>query len=214
LQTCFIIKTNRMNQSSDFPEDLDVLQSIQVINEMVAVSNRKLQQDAILFIVWGWAQAIGNLLQYIERTVPLVDRVDRIIGYAGILLAIAAFGFTSWYLWNQRKKVQTYVGVSLRYVWIALFLSMVFVNLIQQNVMHSINFELQHPIFMVLVAFATVATGGILRNRMLLAGGILFGLMAYAASLLPLANQLALESLAWALAFVLPGHMIYSGYRW
>jgi hypothetical protein len=29
------------------------------------------------------------------------------------------------------------------------------------NVLHSINFELQHPLFMVLMAFAVTVTGGI-----------------------------------------------------
>ena len=104
----------------------------------------------------------------------------------------------------------TYIGVSLRYVWVSLFLSMVLVNLIQFNVLHKINFELQHPIFMVFIAFAIVVTGGILRFKLIIAGGIVFGLMAYVCSYFPLQEQLLIEAIAWIIALIIPGHILYS----
>jgi len=111
---------------------------------------------------------------------------------------------------KQRKKVQTYIGISLRYVWISLFVCMVLVNLIQFNVLQDINFELQHPIFMVLMAFAVTTTGGILRYRMIIIGGVAFGILALVASYLNLQEQLLIESVAWAIAFIIPGHILYA----
>jgi len=86
---------------------------------------------------------------------------------------------------------------------------MVLVNLIQRNVMHQINFELQHPLFMVLTAFAITITGVILRYRLLIVGGTVFGLLALAASYLELPEQLLVESLAWLIAFIIPGHLLH-----
>ena len=84
------------------------------------------------------------------------------------------------------------------------------INLIQGNILHSINFELQHPIFMVVIAFAITITGVMLRYRLMILMGILFGLLAYGASFFELKLQVLIEAIAWFLAFCLPGHILYA----
>ncbi|MDD2539392.1 MAG: hypothetical protein WC377_07795 [Bacteroidales bacterium] len=187
---------------------IDENQSLTVIKEMIAVSRIKLRQDGILFIVWGWVLFYVSFSGFITRSIVLTYQMNRIISRLGIILGAAAALFTIYYLIRQRKKVQTYIGISLRYVWTSLFLSTVLVNLIQMNVLHSINFELQHPLFMVLMAFAVTVTGGILRHRLIIIGGAVFGALALTASYLGLKEQLLLEAVAWMIAFIVPGHIL------
>ena len=71
------------------------------------------------------------------------------------------------------------------------------------------NLELQHPIFMMFIAFATVITGGILRYNLIIIGGILFGILAYACSFFRLPEQMLFEAVAWLVAFIIPGHFLY-----
>jgi len=189
---------------------IDENQSFTVIKEMIAVSRIKLRQDGILFIVWGWVLFYVSFSGFITRSIVLTYQMNRIISRLGIILGAAAALFTIYYLIRQRKKVQTYIGVSLRYVWTSLFLSTVLVNLIQMNVLHSINFELQHPLFMVLMAFAVTVTGGILRHRLIIIGGVVFGALALTASYLGLKEQLLLEAVAWVIAFIVPGHILFA----
>ncbi len=189
---------------------IDENQSLTVIKEMIAVSRIKLRQDGILFIVWGWVLFYVSFSGFITRSIVLTYQMNRIISRPGIILGAAAALFTIYYLIKQRKKVQTYIGVSLRYVWTSLFLSTVLVNLIQMNVLHSINFELQHPLFMVLMAFAVTVTGGILRHRLIIIGGAVFGALALTASYLGLKEQLLLEAVAWVIAFIVPGHILFA----
>jgi hypothetical protein len=189
---------------------IDENQSFTVIKEMIAVSRIKLRQDGILFIVWGWVLFYVSFSGFITRSIVLTYQMNRIISRLGIILGAAAALFTIYYLIKQRTKVQTYIGVSLRYVWTSLFLSTVLVNLIQMNVLHSINFELQHPLFMVLMAFAVTVTGGILRHRLIIIGGAVFGALALTASYLGLKEQLLLEAVAWVIAFIVPGHILFA----
>ena len=189
---------------------IDENQSLTVIKEMIAVSRIKLRQDGILFIVWGWVLFYVSFSGFITRSIVLTYQMNRIISRLGIILGAAAALFTIYYLIRQRKKVQTYIGVSLRYVWTSLFLSTVLVNLIQMNVLHSINFELQHQLFMVLMAFAVTVTGGILRHRLIIIGGAVFGALALTASYLGLKEQLLLEAVAWMIAFIVPGHILFA----
>ena len=189
---------------------IDENQSLTVIKEMIAVSRIKLRQDGILFIVWGWVLFYVSFSGFITRSIVLTYQMNRIISRLGIILGAAAALFTIYYLIKQRTKVQTYIGVSLRYVWISFFLSTVLVNLIQMNVLHSINFQLQHPLFMVLMAFAVTVTGGILRQRLIIIGGVVFGALALTASYLGLKEQLLLEAIAWMVAFIIPGHILFA----
>jgi hypothetical protein len=194
------------SKSGFFTED----QSLKVIREMIRVSQRKLRNDGILFILWGWIMFIYYLIYYLESKMITTYQMEKILNYTGTALILGGLAYTIYYLLKQRKRVQTYIGVSLRYVWISLIVSLMLVNLIQFNVLHQINFELQHPIFMVIIAFAIVATGGIIRYRLIIAGGIVFGIMAFISSWLPLEEQLLVEAIAWAIAFVFPGHILYS----
>jgi membrane-associated HD superfamily phosphohydrolase len=189
----------------------DEEQSLRTIREMIQVSRNKLKNDGILFIVWGWIFLINYLfLNYLPGKFLLSHKMMDLVHSLRVILPVSGLIFTLYYILKQRKKVQTYIGISLRYVWISLFASMVLVNLIQMNVLHRVNFELQHPIFMVLIAFAVTVTGGILRYRLIIAGGIIFGLLALAASYFELQTQLLLEAIAWIIAFIIPGHLLYA----
>lgn len=196
------------------PQDSDLIdenQSLQVIREMIQVSQKKLRNDGILFILWGWISFINYFfLENLTRLFFISHQITQVVRSLRVILPVFGFAYTLYYILKQRKKVQTYIGISLRYVWISLFVCMVLVNLIQFNVLHSINFELQHPVFMVLIAFAITVTGGILRYRMIIAGGIIFGILAYIASSLKLQDQVLVEAIAWLFAFVIPGHILYS----
>jgi hypothetical protein len=191
-------------------DSFDENQSFQVIKEMIQVSHKKLKNDGILFILWGWVMLFVNVVSFIKQEMVLTIQIIRIFDFVGILIGIYVVGYSIYYILKQRKKVQTYIGISLRYVWISMFAGMVFINLIQGNVLHNIIFEFQHPIFMLLIAIATVITGGMLRFNLIIFGGIFFGLMALLSSYLPLSNQLICEAIAWLIAFVIPGHYLFA----
>lgn len=196
-----------IKQNSDA---FDENQSLQVIKEMIQVSQKKLKNDGILFILWGWISFLTYMLEFVVQSVPHTYQITLFKGYTTIVLAVFGIGFSIIYIYRKSRKASTYIGISLRYVWVSMFAGMVLINLIQANVLHKITFELQLPIFMVLVSFALVVTGGILRYKMIIAGGIIFGLMAYLASFFSLHQQSLIEAIAWVIGFIIPGHILYS----
>jgi hypothetical protein len=199
------METNKPNSDS-----FDENQSLQVIKEMIQVSHKKMKNDGILFILWGWISFITYLSEYLLGSIVHTYQMSIIKGFITTALAILGLIFTIVYIYRQSRKATTYIGISLRYVWASLFIGLVLINLIQFNVLHKIIFELQHPIFMVLIAFSIVVTGGILRYKMIIAGGIVFGLLAFICSYLSLHEQLLVDAIAWLIAFIIPGHILYS----
>ena len=186
-------------------------QSVQVIKEMLELSQTRLKSDGILFLVWGWSSAISYFfLYYLPGRIAIGYWLAKGIHVLKILLPLIVILYTIYYLYQQNKRVSTYIGISVRYVWITVIASMVAINLIQFNVLGRINFELQHPIFMILIAFGTIMTGSMIRYKLVVAGGIVFGLLAYLSSYFGLQEQLLIESIAWLIAFVIPGHILFA----
>lgn len=199
-----------METAQQTSDPFDENQSFQVVKKMIQISQKKLKNDGVLFILWGWVMFYSGLSGYIVREVLLSHRFERFLGVFGKVFGLLVVAYTVYYIWRQRKKVQTYIGISLRYVWISMVGCFVLINLILYNVLHQVNFELQHPLFMVIMAFSIVVTGGILRYKLIIIGGILFGLIALISSYFTLSYQLLFESCAWFIAFVIPGHYLYA----
>ncbi|HPR61179.1 MAG TPA: hypothetical protein PLF35_09545 [Prolixibacteraceae bacterium] len=198
-----------METIQDNSELFDEKQSLQVIREMIKVSQKQIQSDGILLILWGYAMLLTHLIKYLIEALFLPNRVIQILKYADPVLPFLAFVFTLWYFLRQRKQVTSYVGQSLWYIWAALFLCLVLTNLILFQTLEKVDFTLQHPLFMVVIAFAVVVTGVILRYKLIIVGGAVFGILAFICSLLPLNQQMLLHAIAWLIAILIPGHILH-----
>jgi hypothetical protein len=199
-----------METNSENAELFDEKQSLRMIHEMIQVSQKKLKNDGILFILWGWIMFLKYISIYILQKTINTYQIRKIVEHSENVIGLLAVAFSIYYVLTQRKKVQTYIGISLRYVWISLICCLIITSLIIHNVIHVTNFELQHPIFMMFIAFAIVITGGIIRYKLVIYGGIAFALLAFASSYLKLEEQMLLEAAAWLIAFIIPGHILFS----
>lgn len=167
-------------------------------------------KDGTLFVVWGWILFINAFfLNYLSDQLFLSHGMMSTVRILRIVLPIIGLAYTVYYLLIQRNKQST-KGTQLGYVWGALFISMVLVNLIQFNVSQRINFELQHPLFMVLSALAVIVTGRIVHCRSMIFGGAVFAVLAYISSHFGLNDQMLIESIGWVVAFIIPGHILLS----
>jgi len=166
--------------------------------------------ESIMLILWGWVMFIDYFRFYISRKFMISFDARKILEFSSKAIVVAGVVYTAYYLSKRMDKLKTDLGKSLIIVWLSMFVSLVMVYLIQLNVMHTVVFELQHAMFMVLSATAIVLTGRLIHNKGVFYGGIIFALLGFGASYLKLTDQLLLESLGWLLAFVIPGHVLYS----
>ena len=76
-QTIFITQ-NSMETKQTNSDQFDEQQSIQVIREMIQVSQRKLKNDGILFILWGWVMFYSYISSYVLRKTVTTFLVEKI----------------------------------------------------------------------------------------------------------------------------------------
>lgn len=166
------------------------------------------QPASLLVVLWGWVQFLSYFRFFLVRAVSFSFATCKTLEYLTNGLSLLVLLFTLYYLWEHRAWFKKPEVKTIATIWISLLLSMVFTNLIQQNVLHHIVFELQHALFMLLTALAILITGSLLRNRWMLIGGVIFALLALGASYLPLKNQMLLEAVGWLVGFIIPGHLM------
>ena len=191
-------------------DSFDETQTIQVIKEMIYVSQKKLKNDGILFILWGWIMFYNYISSFVLRNTLTTFQIKKGFEFLGIGLGVFAFAFSIYYIIRNSKKVTTYIGISLRYVWVSLVICLSLTNIILFRGLQEFNPELQHPIFMLFISFAIVTTGGILRYKLIIIGGIIFGILAFICSYLNIDWQMLCEAVAWLIAFIIPGHYLYA----
>jgi len=199
-----------MNTDKTESENLTEDQSLQVIRDMIDVSRKKMNHDGILIIVWGWIMTVSYLLMYLTNTTAMTYLLSRLIHWTGNLLLFGAVLFTAWFIFKQRQKVRTYIGSSLRYVWICMICCLMLTNMILFNSLHELNLKLQHPVFMLFIAYTIVISGIMLRYNLLIMGGMLFAAAAYIASRFELNTQILIEAISWLAGFVIPGHFLFA----
>lgn len=199
-----------MEANTPIPGSGDDAQSQMMIKEMINASRENINSHGILFIIWGWINFINFLAEYLSGIMQTSYQIIQIERSARIVLPLLGLIFTIIYTFIHRRKMFSYVSNTLLYVWISVFMCLILTNMIQFNVLHQIYFELQHPIFMLFIAFAIVVSGVILRHKFIITGGIIFGALAFASSFVSIQDQLLVESIGWMIAFIIPGHITYS----
>lgn len=161
-----------------------------------------------LILIWGWVMLLFSFMQYLTRTLFFTTRIRIIMEYAILLLPVLGIILTIMYARNYWAQCRSEKGISILITWLAAMGSMMLINLIQFRVLHQINFEFQHPLFMVITGMAILITGRILHINSIMIGGIVFGILAYLSSFYQLKFQLLIESMGWFMALVIPGHIL------
>jgi hypothetical protein len=162
----------------------------------------------LLFPLWGWIMCIYYLIFYFSYAQGTSFFMKEYIEFFSYFITIFGAAVTIYYLYKHILIFRTPTARTVLTIWISLLVCMVFTNVMLFNVIHEFKPELQHPIFMLLTGFSIVATGSVIRKRRIIVGGILFAVLAFFSSYVILRNQLLMESLAWFLSFVIPGHLL------
>ncbi|MCK4679342.1 MAG: hypothetical protein KAT48_14505, partial [Bacteroidales bacterium] len=108
----------------------------------------------------------------------------------------------------KENKIITYFDSVLKYVWLGFFISLVIVL-----IMPSFGFfskSVGYPFIIILLGWGTVISGGILKFKPLIIGGILAWIIAIADFFVSVENQLLMMALATIVAYLIPGYMLKS----
>jgi len=185
--------------------EMNEKESLVLIQEMIENSKARLGESSFFFLLWGWLVLFASLIHFVLlytgfRYPYLPWPVMMFSG--GIIAGIAG------YRMKKRTRVKTYLETTMKYLWLSFGITLFFI--IFGAAMGKISWEMSNIMIIALYGLGTFATGGIIKFKPLIIGGIASWIIAGVS--LFIAPQYTLLSIAISIiiAYLIPGYMLKS----
>lgn len=186
-------------------ETLTGQQSMEIISRMISTVRNEIQDDSFFYLIWGWLVLAASLSNY---ALMAMNYELSFLPWA-ILMPIGGIATMIYGRQQEKKqKVKTYMDDVMKYVLIA-FLVSLFVVLFFQSQLGLATY----PMVMMVYGMWLFISGGAIRFRPLIMGGVVNWLLGIAAFFFEFPQQLLILALAVFLGYIIPGHMLRSKHQ-
>ena len=159
-------------------------------------------------LVWGWSAVISYFVfGYLEDIKAFGYWWGQLKHYTGILIPIFVLLYTAYAIYEHRLSLKDQINRTVIILWSLVILFMIFVNVFLFHSHGSVPFETQQPVFMVLTALVSFATGRLKKIGLMMVGSVVFLLLGIWAFQVDFTTQKLLHSIGWFVTFVIPGHI-------
>lgn len=163
-----------------------------------------MSDDTIYFLLWGWITFICCTGQFILKNMMHYERHYQVWWLVLVGIALSA--------WQGRKegrskKAQTYVGESMKYLWIGMGICFFVLSMILTRLGWG---STVFPFFIMLYGLGTFISGNFLRFRPLVAGGIIAWALAIGSVYVSYDYQMLFGAAAILISYIIPAYMLRS----
>jgi len=190
--------------ADNLQENFTAEESLQLIQSMINKTKENISENSFSFLLWGWLAFFTFLGQYILKVVFEYRHfyIVALIMFIGIPLTI---------IYNRkrsRKYARTYIGDSMRYLWLGLGVCFFLLNFLFSSIPQGWLFC--YPFFILLYGLGTFVSGMILKFRPLVIGGVINWLLAVVAVRFDFDAQILFALAAIVICYIIPGYLIKS----
>jgi hypothetical protein len=183
-------------------------QSLQLISEMITAAKTGIKDDGFFYLLWGWLVLVASLSQYALLFIWPSEYNGLpwaiLMPLGGVVTMIASRRQ------KKKRKVKTFLDQFMGYALVAFLMSLFTVLFFMARLGRP---ELAYPLIMMVYGAWLFISGGALKFKLLMVGGIINWALAFAAMFVPFQGQLLLLALAVLLGYIIPGHLLKSGYQ-
>jgi hypothetical protein len=185
-------------------ENLSPEQSLHLIRSMISKTRQDMSDNSIYFLVWGWITFIACTGQFILKHIAGYEK-----HYQVWFLVIIGIVFSVWYGMKEdrSRKVKTYIGESMKYLWIGMGISYFVLSMILSKIGWG---SAVFPFFIMLYGLGTFISGSLLHFRPLIAGGIIAWALAIGAAWFSYDYQILFGAAAILISYIIPAYMLRS----
>ncbi len=182
-------------------------QSLHLIQSMISKTKQDMSDNSIYFLVWGWLTFIACAGQFVLKNIVQYEK-----HYLVWLVVIVGVVFSIWYgaREGKKQKARTYVGESMKYLWIGMGTSYFVLSMILSRIGWDSSV---FPFFILLYGLGTFVSGSILQFRPLQAGGMIAWALAIGAAWVEYDYQMLFGAAAILISYIIPAYMLRSKNR-
>lgn len=179
-------------------------QSLQLIQSMISKTKQDMSDNSIYFLVWGWITFIACTGQFVLKHILNYEQHYQVWWIIAIGVAFSIYqGIKE----RNTQKAKTYVGDSVKYLWIGMGISYFVLSMILSKIGWD---SAVFPFFIMLYGLGTFVSGSILQFRPLKIGGILAWALAIGAAYVEYDYQMLFGAAAILISYIIPAYMLRS----
>lgn len=175
---------------------------IKLIEEMIANAKGNVREDSVFYLLWGWLVFVAAAINYV--LLNFTDFHSPWIAWMYLMITGGVVSAIIGYKRGKSKKVRTYPERALKYLWLGFVITLCAILW----GMGVIGVMATYPILMLMYGFGTFVSGGILKFKFLIFGGIVAWLCGITAFYCSFSDQLLLIMLAIFASYIVPGHLM------
>jgi hypothetical protein len=182
-------------------------EAMKVLNETISVAKGNLDDGYFYFVLWGSVIA----LIYLSRFCLIRLNLQDYSGYTNLLYAVGGIISIIFSRRQDKKpKVNTYIEKWMGYIWIGfgMQLAVAIVCLILLD-----DISIITPVFLLLIGGATFISGGLIKYKPLILGGVIFIVFAIATFFISAELQNLLACISMIMGNLIPGLMYRQSLR-
>jgi hypothetical protein len=177
-------------------------ESLSLIQSMISKTKQSMSDKSVYYLVWGWITFIACTAQFVLKHIYNYEK-----HYLVWLLTIAGVVFSIWYSSKEEKaqKVKTYVGDSMKHLWIGMGIAYFVLSMILSKYGWD---KIVFPFFIMLYGLGTFVSGSIIQFRPLIIGGIMAFALAISAAYVEYDYQMLFAAAAILISYIIPAYML------
>lgn len=178
-------------------------QSLKIIQEMIATSKNNLKDNSFFYLLWGWLVLVASLTHF---TLLQIGWSHPYIVWPVLMTLGAVVSVIAGYRLGKKAKVMSHVDKMIIYLWYG-FLAVMSI-LIAMAIVGKISWTMLYPVIIALYGLGTFVSGGVLKFKPLIVGGVVCWIISVAAFFTPPLYVLLLIALSVIIAYLVPGYLL------
>jgi hypothetical protein len=178
--------------------------SLKIIAEAIENAKSNFKDNGFFYLLWGWLVLCASLLEY-----GLLQFTSTPYHWLGWPIMMTVGGIVSGvygYRLGKKATVKTIIDTSMIYLWSGFLISLLIIIVI--GIINHTSWLMLNPLIIVLYGLGTFVSGGILKFKPLIVGGILAWLIAIVTFFTKSEVQLLLMAAAIIVSYLVPGYML------
>jgi hypothetical protein len=177
-------------------------ESLRLIQSMITKTKQDMSDNSIYFLVWGWITFIACTGQFILKHIVNYENHYQVWW---LIVFGVAFSIYNGIKEGKKKKIRTYIGDSMKYLWIGMGISYFVLSMILTKIgWNSAVF----PFFIMMYGLGTFVSGSILQFKPLVIGGIIAWALAIGAVYAGYDYQMLFGAAAILISYIIPAYML------
>jgi len=178
-------------------------QSLKIIKEMIATSKNNLKDNSFFYLLWGWLVLIASLSHF---TLMQMHWEYAFLPWPVLMTSGGIVSGIAGYRLGKKSVVMSHIDKMMIYLWYA-FLVVIMI-LITMAIIHKLSWTITNPLIISLYGLGTFVSGGVLKFRPLIIGGIACWIISIIAFFVSRDYILLLTALSVIIAYLIPGYML------